>query len=82
MKKLLIISLLCLVACTRDPEFIKKILAAEGIKDVQLTGYSVLGCSDSDTFADGFRGTKNGIPIEGVVCSGAFKEPTVRYHVR
>lgn len=82
MKKLLIISILCLGACTQEPYQLRKILQAEGITNIELTGYSLFGCSDNDTFKTGFKGIKNGVPIEGVVCSGWLKEPTVRYHAR
>jgi hypothetical protein len=57
----------------------RDLLIADGVQNVQMTGYAFFGCSDRDTFHDGFTGTKNGIAVEGVVCSGFLKGATIRY---
>lgn len=67
------------IACTQDPNDVQRILRAEGVSQVALTGYDPWSCSDSDSFSTGFTGVKNGVRVAGVVCGGFMKANTVRY---
>ena len=79
MKKLLIICLLLLSACTDEPTA-TRILAQEGYKQIRFTGYNWFACGREDFYATGFIASKNGNTIKGTVCSGLlFKNATIRY---
>jgi hypothetical protein len=67
-----------LIGCTNAKKS-RAVLEADGVTQIEMTGYSVFGCSENDTFADGFRGVKGGRRVKGVVCSGWMKGSTVRY---
>ena len=50
-----------------------------GFRDVHLTGFALLGCSEQDTFRQKWAGrTAAGKPVTGVVCGGLAKGWTVR----
>lgn len=57
----------------------QRALEALGFEDIQWTGYRFTGCADGDTFHTGFK-AKNvrNKDVTGVVCSGFFKDATVR----
>jgi len=79
MKKLLVLLFLAMAACTNEPEA-RRVAEYEGITNVEMTGYQFFSCSKDDWYHTGFRGTKNGHTIYGVVCSGIlFKSATLRY---
>ena len=69
---------LALTGCT-DPEGARRVLEVDGFTEIEMTGYKGWLCSDKDTFATGFRATKNGRTISGAVCSGGFKGYTIRF---
>ena len=57
----------------------RHVLHEEGFKQVQITGYQFFGCGQDDSFHTGFKAVgPTGIPTSGVVCSGLFKNATVR----
>lgn len=59
----------------------KEILASQGYSNIVMTGYSFFGCSEDDTFANGFTATApSGATVTGVVCSGILKGSTVRLY--
>jgi len=64
--------------CTDAPNT-ARLLEAEGMQNVQITGYQFFGCGQEDWYHTGFRGIKNGKAVEGVVCSGILKGHTIRY---
>lgn len=85
MKKILfILSLLVLVGCSEvdlnasKPKFVE-ILEAEGYENIEQTGYDWLSCDEKDIFRDGFKATKNGRNVKGVVCSSFLKGYTIRF---
>jgi hypothetical protein len=57
-----------------------RILAGEGVTQVQFTGYDGWACSEDDWYHDAFTGIRNGVQVRGVVCGGLNKGYTVRYH--
>lgn len=64
--------------CT-DTDKATTALQGAGYKDVQITGYRIFGCSDSDTFHTGFTATgPTGVRVSGVVCGGWLKGSTIR----
>lgn len=79
MKRLLLLIALVLAGCTQ-PEHARKVLEAQGLTNIVITGYSAFSCSDNDTFATGFEATSvNGARVKGTVCEGMLKNATVRY---
>ena len=56
-----------------------QILAADGMTDIQLTGYKFLACGNDDTTNTGFTGKKNDHIVKGVICGSWVKGYTVRY---
>lgn len=83
MKKLLLISVLAITAllsgCTNTSKA-EEVLMKNGYTNIKMTGYSFFGCSDSDSFSDGFEAkSPNGSNVVGVVCSGMFKGATIRF---
>ena len=82
MKKIIIAAslALCLMSCT-DPTDAKRVLEAQGFKNIEITGYNFFGCGKDDTYHTGFIAIgQNGQAIEGTVCRGLFfKGSTVRY---
>lgn len=59
----------------------ERALEAAGYTEIEITGYPVMQCSDSDSmfFNKGFRAkSPSGQIVEGAVCCGFFKGCTVR----
>jgi hypothetical protein len=79
MKKILILLLVAalMTGCTQ-PDKASSILKRDGYQNIELTGYKWFACSEDDFFHTGFKATKNGQEVEGVVCSEWFKGSTVR----
>lgn len=79
--KRILLAVFCagLTGCTVSEDDSHRILRQEGLSDVHLTGVAFFGCGKDDEFSMGFQGRKNGVPVEGVLCSGWFKGITVRY---
>lgn len=70
---------LVLVGCTSAKDATKALTSA-GFKDIEITGYDYLACSDDDTFRTGFKAVgPTGKHVEGAVCSGWFKGATIRF---
>ncbi len=82
MKKVILVAFLSLglLSCT-DPAEAKRVLDAQGFKNIQITGYNFFGCGKDDTYHTGFIAIGlNGQAVEGTVCGGLFfKGSTVRY---
>lgn len=85
MKK--VIYFICLVfviitvsSCT-DATEARRILQAQGYKNIQITGYNFWGCGKDDAYHTGFTAiSPNNTPISGTVCSGMFfKGSTIRF---
>lgn len=66
-----IFATLILTGCS-DADGAKRILQAQGYKEVQITGYRWFGgCGQNDNYRTGFRAiAPGGTNVEGVVCSG------------
>lgn len=91
MKQIILILLLMFTGCSvpesrhlsTEPREDKRIriLKAEGLTDISLTGTPFFVCGDDDSmlFNTGFKGKKNGIEVEGALCGAMFKAWTVRY---
>lgn len=82
MKKLALLALatFAFMSCTNAEEA-KRVLEAQGFKNIEITGYNFFGCGKDDTFHTGFIAIgQNGQAVEGTVCSGMFfKGSTVRF---
>ena len=81
MKRILILGLLILTlsGCT-DSDGARRVLAANGYKDVEITGYRFGMGGENDTYVTGFRATSPaGVTVTGAVCSGLFKGSTIRF---
>lgn len=77
-KSILMVSVLSLCACT-DAKEATRVLADSGYKDVQIKGYSWLGCSKDDVYHTEFIAKgPSGSEVNGVVCGGWLKGSTVR----
>ncbi len=75
---LLVLTAMILAGCT-DSNVATRALSGAGYKNIQITGYSVFGCSDEDFFHTGFEATGvDGSRVSGTVCSGFFKGATIR----
>lgn len=79
MKKILILFVALLAACTR-PDESEKALAGAGYRDIKMRGYSMFGCSKDDHYHDKFTAVDlDGHQVSGVVCAGLFfKGMTIR----
>lgn len=77
-KYIALLAVVLLSACTKDDSDIREILAADGYTKIQTTGYEPFKCDEKDTFSNGFIAEKNGMYVEGVVCSGLVKGNTIR----
>jgi hypothetical protein len=82
-KQVFVLALLLLAACTR-PEKTQRVLEAQGLKDIEITGYRLFGCDSGkgsdDGWHTGFKATApNGTKVTGVVCEGLLKGATIRY---
>ena len=71
---------LMLASCGVNPSTATRALEAQGMTDVQIEGFSWLGCGREDSLASNFiaKGA-NGATVTGQVCQGLFKGTTVRY---
>lgn len=75
----LIFALVGLSACTHDADELTQILTTEGYTDIQPGDHAFFGCGKDDEVATHFTAKKNGMLVEGTVCSGIFaKNATVR----
>jgi hypothetical protein len=78
-KRALLLLALLAAGCT-DESASREALRKQGFRDIQLTGWAPLSCSDEDTFSTGFRATNpQGESVGGVVCCGWLKSCTVRF---
>ena len=78
-KKLMVVAImaLSLTGCTNSGA--KLTLEQQGYKNVKLTGYRIMACSDDDAFHTGFQAvTSAGATVTGTVCEGWFKGKTIR----
>jgi hypothetical protein len=67
------------VAGCSDPQSATRALESQGFKNIKITGYAWLGCSEDDAWRTGFEADAlSGRRVAGVVCSGIFKGSTVR----
>lgn len=66
--------------CT-DDEGARRVLAQQGLEDVEVTGWTPFVCGKRDAYATGFKATNaRGDRVEGVVCCGwPVKGCTVRW---
>lgn len=81
MKKIIltIASSVILIGCT-DGAGAKRLLEANGYKDINITGYSVWSCSEDDIYSTGFTATSpSGSRVSGAVCGGVLKGRTIRF---
>lgn len=79
MKKTILLAALLMVAGCSAPDTATKALVGAGYKDVEITGWKMFGCSDSDNYTTGFNATgPSGVRVSGVVCSGWLKGATIR----
>lgn len=81
MKRILLIATMLLVACSVDDGTARRVLEDEGYTDIVLLGWTPLACSSSERRSGGFRATRDGRHVEGVVCCGGylFGDCTVRH---
>ncbi len=79
MKKMILLAVLALVACT-DEHASRKALEDQGFEDIHITGYAFFGCGEGDGFRTGFT-AKNakGKQVSGVDCCGVVKNCTIRF---
>ena len=83
MKKIIVfifIISLAFFGCT-DSKNAVSVLSSQGYTDIEITGYSLFGCSEDDVVRTGFNAkAPNGQRVEGVVCQGFLvKGATVRF---
>lgn len=70
---------LLLGGCTVNKAASTHAVAAYGMHDITLGGYSLFGCDAKDAFSRTFEATaSNGMRVRGVICKGWFKGATVR----
>lgn len=80
MKKIILIAVLFLTACS-NPEDARRTLNAAGYTDIKTQGYAMFSCGSDDFYATKFS-AKNpaGNDTKGTVCSGLLiKGSTVRH---
>lgn len=78
MRRLLAVALA--VSSCAAPDASTEALRKQGFHDVEITGWSPLGCGEKDAFSTGFRATNaSGERVDGVVCCGVLKLCTVRW---
>jgi hypothetical protein len=65
--------------CTDEQSSVRTLRNA-GYSDIEVGGYEMFACSDSDTFSTKFTATNpRGERVNGVVCCGWLKHGTVRF---
>lgn len=75
-----ILAALLATGCTAvDGEDFARLMKQEGVVNPVNDGYPLFGCGKDDDFATAFHGTKNGVPVKGVICGGLLKGKTIRY---
>lgn len=78
MGKFLAVTFVVLLAGCTNPNA-KITLENQGYKNVKLTGYQFMKCSDDDITHTGFQATSpSGVVVTGTVCEGVFKGKTIR----
>ena len=79
MKKILVLlSALVIIVfngCT-DKDNAKRILSNDGYEKITITGLNHFSCREM--YRTGFIAYKNGKEIKGTVCTGFFKDSTIR----
>lgn len=81
MKKVMIIitALSLLTACTNEADTVRA-LQNSGYTDIKPGGYAWLSCGKDDFYHTEFTAVNPaGKQVKGVVCSGLFKDATVRF---
>jgi len=72
-----VLLLFLMTGCTNSGA--KVALENQGYRNVTLTGYKFLKCSDDDIFHTGFTAiAPTGFEVHGTVCEGIFKGKTIR----
>ena len=72
--------LVSLAACTASEDEALRALRGTGLTNIWLGGYSFFACAADDSFNNEFTAsTRDGQPVNGVVCCGWFKGCTVRF---
>lgn len=82
MKKILFVLpvVALLSSCGVNVENATRVLESQGLTNVQITGFSLMGCGKDDSFASNFTAVgANGKEVNGTVCAGWFKGITVRF---
>jgi hypothetical protein len=75
----LLISLPLLAGCT-DGSGARRVLEAQGFREIEITGYRFWGCGEQDTYKTGFSALAvSGDKVTGIVCGGWLKGSTVRF---
>lgn len=64
-----------------DPDGARQTLIHAGLEPVNVGGYNLFGCGQSDFYRTKFRAfDQRGMTVEGTVCRGLFsKSSTIRY---
>lgn len=77
---LLMCGVMAITGCT-DPDAATRILKANGMTNVEMTGWQFAACGNGDWYATGFRAkTITGATVTGTVCEGLwFKAQTIRF---
>lgn len=71
--------MIALAGCT-DPSAATRAVEAQGLTDVETTGWRMFGCGRGDRYHTGFRATNiRGQQVTGVACGGLLKATTVRF---
>jgi rhodanese-related sulfurtransferase len=79
--KYILLSVLIILLCSCGVNINKgtKVLESMGYTNIKIGSYAFFGCDKNDTFASNFTATGvNGKPVSGALCSGFFKNITVR----
>lgn len=74
-----VVGVVSLVGGCTDNATAMRVVAGHGFTDIEITGFRWFGCGEEDTYHTGFQ-AKNvrGETVTGVVCSGWFKNGTMR----
>lgn len=74
-----LVVLMLLITPFYTPAFVADGVRASGLKDVEITGWAPLQCSNGDAFCRHFEATRDGERVAGVVGCGFFKSCTIRW---